>query len=316
MQSKQPIVCLMGPTASGKTALAIDLTQRYPFEIISVDSAMVYRDMNIGTAKPSQEEQRIAPHRLIDLCDPEEPYSAGRFIKDAISAIKDIQANGNIPLLVGGTMLYFRALQEGVASLPTADPIIRDRLLQEAAQKGWPTMHAQLKKIDPQTAEQLHPNDAQRIQRALEVFEISGQTMSELQSANANPPLEYPCINLVIEPNDRKHLHQRIEKRFADMLEQGFIEEVKRLKERANLHSKLPSIRTVGYRQAWNYLDGQYDKDTMTERAIIATRQLAKRQLTWLRGWKNATRYTLETQNLLNHVDEQLKKEKLVEYYC
>jgi len=315
MNLTRPIVCLMGPTATGKTALAIALTQRYPFEIISVDSAMVYQDMNIGTAKPTTTEQAAAPHWLIDICTPDDPYSAGRFIKDALVAIANIQARNKIPLLVGGTMLYFHALQQGVASLPAADQRIRQRIHSEAQQKGWPEMHRILQTIDPAIAKQLHPNDAQRIQRALEVFEITGQTMTELQSTQANPPLAYPCINLVLETRNRQHLHQRIEQRFMSMLQQGFINEVEQLKKRSNIHAKLPAIRMVGYRQAWAYLDGEYDKETMQAKAIIATRQLAKRQLTWLRRWQNVYRYTYETSNFQDQICWQLEKEGLLEYY-
>jgi tRNA dimethylallyltransferase len=302
------VFCLMGPTASGKTDLAVQLVQHYPFEIISVDSAMVYRGMDIGTAKPTSAELTKAPHHLINICDPASPYSAGKFRQDALQVIDEIVARDKIPLFVGGTMLYFNVLQNGVAQLPTADEAIRLSLNNKAKQLGWPAMHQQLQSIDPVIAKKLHPNDSQRIQRALEVHQICGKTMTELQKSQTltQPPFQF--INISIDVSDRIKLHQRIEKRFEIMLNQGFLEEVAQLKQRSDLHSMLPAIRTVGYRQAWSYLDGLYDQATMKQRAIIATRQLAKRQLTWLRRWKNLTTYQMDDKNLYTNISRQIEK--------
>lgn len=276
----------MGPTASGKTAAAIALVQQLPCEIISVDSAMIYKGMDIGTAKPTADELALAPHRLIDICDPAETYSAGQFRKDALSEIERVHAAGRIPLLTGGTMLYFHVLQHGVASLPNADKKIREQLDQQAHEMGWPAMHAQLEKLDPDMAKLLHPNDSQRIQRALEVYYASGVPLSVLQKQQGEP-LAYSVVNIVLAPSDRKSLHELIEKRFHQMLAQGFLEEVTTLFKRSDLSLDLPSMRSVGYRQAWQYLNGDIDKETMIYRAIVATRQLAKRQFTWLRRWKD-----------------------------
>lgn len=314
MYPKKPIISLMGPTASGKTDLAIALIQHFPVEIISVDSAMVYRGMNIGTAKPTPEALKKAPHHLIDLCDPVMPYSAGHFRTDALALIEEIIARNKIPLLVGGTMLYFHVLQNGVASLPIADPLIRETLTQEADAIGWPQMHEKLKQIDPEMSAQLHPNDSQRIQRALEVYKITGKTMTELQATQIAEALPYRFITIALEPKNRKHLHYRIEQRFQSMMATGFLEEVKQLKLREDLHPKLPSIRTVGYRQAWSYLSGEYAIKTMQDRAVFATRQLAKRQLTWLRRWKNVSRFYFEDQHLQNQVIRYLQKELSIEY--
>jgi len=284
----------MGPTAAGKTDLAVELTHRFPFEIISVDSAMVYCGMDIGTAKPSPQLLREVPHRLVDVCDPVDSYSAGRFYAEVKLEIEEILAKKCIPLLVGGTMLYFNVLQQGVAELPPADPDIRDSLSKEAAQKGWATLYSRLQSVDPKTASKLHCNDSQRIQRALEVHEITGKKMSDLHLLKDRPPLPYRVLNLILEPESRAYLHDRIKRRFDAMLQCGFLEEVRSLQERQDLHLGLPSMRTVGYRQAWSYLQGKYDKATMCEKAIAATRQLAKRQLTWLRHWVPACRYSVE----------------------
>jgi len=308
MNTENTIICLMGPTASGKTDLAIALTQHFPCEIISVDSAMVYRGMDIGTAKPTQAELEKAPHHLINICDPEEAYSAGRFREDALELIEAILARGHLPLLVGGTMLYFHILQNGVASLPTADKTIRDALLKEAQELGWPHMHNQLKTIDPDMAAQLHPNDTQRIQRALEVYRISGQTMTELQSLQTANTLNYDVINLALLSNDRSHLHQRIAMRFHKMIESGLIAEVKNLRKNPKLHTELPSMRTVGYRQVCQHLDGQYDYDEMIDRGIIATRQLAKRQMTWLRRWPDLKSFDCEDKTLHQQVITYLEQ--------
>ena len=277
-------VFIMGPTATGKTDLAIELTQRYPMDIISVDSAMVYRGMDIGSAKPDAATLRAAPHRLIDICDPADAYSAGRFRDDALHEMAAITAQGRIPLLVGGTMLYFRTLQQGIAELPAADPEIRQRLDADAAQYGWAAMHRRLADIDPVSAQRIHPNDPQRIQRALEVFEISGKTLTDFWQVQAAQRLRYRVLKIALMPPDRIELRARIEQRFDAMLEQGLVEEVRRLYRRGDLSADLPAMRAVGYRQVWEWLEGGIDFATMREKAIIATAQLAKRQMTWLRS--------------------------------
>jgi tRNA dimethylallyltransferase len=279
------IICLMGPTASGKTQLAFELAELLPCEIISVDSAMVYRGMDIGTAKPSKEELAKVPHHLIDIRDPSESYSAADFRRDALTKIEGILSREKTPLLVGGTMLYFKALQQGLSVLPSADVSVRERLSQQAALIGWPAMHEKLSMVDPITAKHIHQHDAQRIQRALEVFELTGKAMSELQKLHQPTSLPYRMINLAIVPSDRLKLQDRIEKRFAQMLARGFVEEVRILFKRGDLHRDLPSMRSVGYRQVWDYLDHRITFDEMKDLAIIATRQLAKRQWTWLRNW-------------------------------
>ena len=277
-------IFLMGPTASGKTGVAVELVQRMPVEIISVDSALVYRGMDIGTAKPDAETLRAAPHRLIDIRDPSEVYSAAEFREDALREMATISARGNTPLLVGGTMLYFSALQRGLSDLPTADSRVRARLEAEAQKNGWQAMHARLQQVDPQAAARIHPNDPQRIQRALEVYELSGSSLSELCSAGRQSPPAYQFLKIVLAPQQRKVLHERIRQRFNAMLAQGFLDEVRRLRTRPDLSSELPSMRAVGYRQAWQYLSGEIPEDEWVERAVIATRQYAKRQLTWLRS--------------------------------
>ncbi|HIB84827.1 MAG TPA: tRNA (adenosine(37)-N6)-dimethylallyltransferase MiaA [Chromatiaceae bacterium] len=286
MGSKSPpAIFLMGPTASGKTDLAVELLQRFPCDIISVDSALVYRDMNIGTAKPDAALLARAPHRLIDIRDPSDPYSAADFHDDAIQEMAEIHARGRVPLLVGGTMLYYRALERGLADMPAADQRVRERLSAEAEQSGWPAMHERLRQIDPPAADRIEPTDPQRIQRALEVYELTGTSMTDLH-ARPSTGHDFPwrVLKLAIAPGDRSVLHERIERRFRLMLEAGFIAEVEGLRARPELHPDLPSMRAVGYRQIWSHLDGEYDHETMIERGIIATRQLAKRQLTWLRG--------------------------------
>lgn len=280
-----PAICLMGPTASGKTDLAIQLCKTYPCDIISVDSAMIYRQMNIGTAKPSAEELAEAPHRLIDIRDPAETYSAAEFRRDALAEMAAITAAGRVPLLVGGTMLYFKALLEGLASMPAADAQIRQGIEADAAQHGWPYVHGQLAEVDPDSAARIHPNHSQRIERALEVYRISGVTMTEWHRRQTRQRPPYRFLQLAIAPMDRSMLHQRIAKRFQLMMEQGFVDEVRALRKRQDLHLDLPSMRSVGYRQVWQYLDGDVDYETMIERGVVATRQLAKRQFTWLRGW-------------------------------
>ena len=283
--TKPPVIAIMGPTASGKTAAALEIARHIPCEIISVDSALVYRDMDIGTAKPSREEQAAVPHHLIDIIDPAETYSAAQFREDALSLIQSIIQRGKIPLLVGGTMLYFHALTKGLDDLPEADPVIRARLDTEAAKAGWPAMHARLARLDPETARRLKPNDAQRIQRALEIIELTGKPLSALHSGKKQANLPFKLIPFALEPSDRSKLHERIARRFDQMLENDvLIEEVRRLRQRGDLHLGMPSMRCVGYRQTWQYLDGDYDRKTLREKSIAATRQLAKRQLTWLRA--------------------------------
>ena len=277
-------IFLMGPTASGKTELALKLAQALPCDIISVDSAMVYRGMDIGTAKPDAETLRLFPHRLIDICDPAEAYSAARFCDDALREMEVIQRQGRIPLLVGGTFLYFRALEQGLSPLPPADPELRAALEREAQQFGWERLHERLQQVDPAAAARIHPNDPQRIQRALEVYEITGQPMSILFEANAQNSLPYRVSKLVLAPVERADLHERIALRFRQMLQTGLVEEVAALRQRGDLNKDLPSMRAVGYRQVWDYLEDQYDEAEMQERGIIATRQFAKRQFTWLRS--------------------------------
>ncbi|WP_202803555.1 tRNA (adenosine(37)-N6)-dimethylallyltransferase MiaA [Gayadomonas joobiniege] len=297
----------MGPTASGKTALALAISERIPCEIISVDSALVYRGMDIGTAKPSEQERSLVPHHLIDILDPAQTYSAADFRLDALKLIEQIHARGKTPLLVGGTMLYFKALLEGLSPLPAADAKVRSELAQEAEICGWTGLHAQLAAIDPQSAAKIHPNDPQRINRALEVYRISGQTMSEL-TAGQDSVFPYPVMQLAIGPQDRAVLHQRIEQRFRQMLAQGFEAEVLKLYQRGDLNADLPSIRCVGYRQMWDYLEKKSNYDEMTFRGIVATRQLAKRQMTWLRGWPNINWLDSESSGLINRALALIKE--------
>jgi len=295
-------VFLMGPTASGKTGLAVELCQRFGLEIISVDSALVYRDLDIGTAKPDADTLRLAPHRLIDIRDAFESYSAADFRADALREMASITARGNVPLLAGGTMLYFRALEHGLSELPSADPEVRQALETQAADIGWAAMHEILRQKDPVTAERIHPNDPQRIQRALEVIEVTGRAMSELQQETTGEPLAYRLHKIVISPEPRSVLHQRIEQRFDQMLAEGFVEELKSLHARPDLHTDLPSMRAVGYRQGWQWLDGDCSFEQMREKAIAATRQLAKRQLTWLRRERNALWYDLQLDGVREEV--------------
>lgn len=296
----------MGPTASGKTQLAIELVKRFPFEIISVDSAMVYRGMDIGTAKPSAEILKIAPHRLINIRDPGDPYSAAMFREDALREIEDIQKKQKYPLLVGGTMLYFRALQEGLSELPSADPALRASLSLEGEEKGWAVLYAKLAKIDPIAALRIHPNDTQRIQRAMEVFILTGKTLTDWQKTHPNKLDQYTLYNLALAPVDRTVLHQRIEIRFQSMLDQGLVDEVRTLFNRGDLNLQTPAIRSVGYRQVWEYLQGKFTFDEMRAKSIIATRQLAKRQLTWLRNWPELKQLDSEHNDLLDIVCNEL----------
>ena len=283
-EHKPLAIFLMGPTASGKTDLAIQLRQQLPVEVISVDSALIYRGMDIGTAKPSKAEQALAPHRLIDICDPSESYSAANFRTDALREMQEISAQGKIPLLVGGTMLYYKALLEGLSPLPSADEKVRSEIEAKAALIGWGELHQALSKIDPISAQRINPNDSQRINRALEVFYLTGKTLTQL-TAQKGEALPYDILQFAIAPEQREVLHLRIEQRFHKMIELGFQQEVEKLYRRPDLNENLPSIRCVGYRQMWEYLRGDYDHDEMVFRGICATRQLAKRQITWLRGW-------------------------------
>jgi tRNA dimethylallyltransferase len=277
----------MGPTASGKTDLAVDLVERHNCELISVDSALVYKDMDIGTAKPDAETLKRAPHRLISFIDPSESYSAADFRRDALSEMESITKAGKIPVLVGGTMLYFRALQYGLSELPHADQGIRERLTKQAESEGWDKLHEQLKAVDPISAEKIHPNDPQRLQRALEVYELTGVSMSDHHKKAAESSLPYEVMKIALIPSDREWLRQRAALRFGMMMDAGFLDEVKSLYNRGDLHEDLPSVRSIGYRQAWSYLKGEMSYNEMQNRAIIATRQLAKRQLTWLRSEKD-----------------------------
>lgn len=280
-----PAIFLMGPTASGKTGTAVDLYAKLPVELISVDSALVFRDMDIGTAKPDAETLAKAPHHLIDIIPPTEAYSAANFRTDALRLMAEITARGKVPLLVGGTMLYFKALQEGLSNLPEASPGIRREIEQEAAHIGWPAMHAKLAQIDPETAARLQPNDVQRIERALEVYRLTGKSMTSLHQASAGETLPYRLLKIALVPGDRKVLHERIALRFDQMLADGFVDEVKRLlRKYPALTPESTSMRCVGYRQALEYLAGDYSAAELRDRGIFATRQLAKRQLTWLRS--------------------------------
>lgn len=299
MTELPPAIFVMGPTAAGKTDLALALHDKLPCELISVDSALVYHGMDVGTAKPDAETLRRAPHRLVDILDPSEAYSAARFREDALAAMAEISGAGRIPLLVGGTMLYFRALEQGLSRLPAADPELRARLDAELAEQGAAALHRRLQGVDPVAAVRIHPNDPQRIQRALEVYELSGRPLSELQAEAAGQRLPFRLAKLIIAPATRATLHERIGLRFRQMLEQGFIEEVERLRQRGDLDLSLPAMRAVGYRQVWEYLEGNFDYPGLVERGTAATRQFAKRQLTWLRGEVGATWFDSEARDLL-----------------
>jgi tRNA dimethylallyltransferase len=300
---RSPAICLMGPTASGKTALAIELVQRLPLEIISVDSAQIYQYMNIGTGKPDAETLSRAPHRLIDFLDPSESYSAARFCEDARREMADIRSSGKVPLLVGGTMLYFKALRDGLAQMPAANEQVRAEILALANAEGWAAVHAELASVDPVAALRIHPNDPQRLQRALEVFRVSGRSLSDWQAlqpigSSGNDTLRF----LSIQPLDRSVLHSRIAKRFYQMLDAGLVAEVEALFTRDDLTPELPSIRSVGYRQVWQYLSHEFGYDAMVERGIIATRQLAKRQITWLRSWSALHNFDSDDKSLIDGV--------------
>ncbi|MBT7225580.1 MAG: tRNA (adenosine(37)-N6)-dimethylallyltransferase MiaA [Gammaproteobacteria bacterium] len=303
--NKPNVICLMGPTASGKTALAIDLLQQHPFQIVSVDSAQIYRQMDIGTGKPDKTTLARAPHRLIDSIDPAVPYSASQFRSDAFREIDEILAVGDTPLLVGGTMLYFRVLRDGLARMPEADPQVRAEIEKLATEQGWIAVHRQLEAVDPAAAARIHPNDPQRLQRALEVYRVSGQSMTSLHAEmqmRQEAELPYNLHFFAIQPEDRGVLHSHIQRRFLQMLEEGLIEEVQALRSRGDLNHQLPSIKSVGYRQVWQYLDGEIDYDAMVEKSIIATRQLAKRQLTWLRSWPSLQSLRDSSTQSVHHV--------------
>lgn len=301
------VICLLGPTASGKTELAIKLSEQFPIDIVNVDSAQVYREMNIGTAKPSHEMLIKFPHRLIDIRDPEDTYSASEFVKDANDAIAQIHAKQRIPLMVGGTMLYFHALIEGLSKLPNRDKGVRDAIDHEASIIGWPKMHKKLASIDTTAAKRINPNDGQRIQRALEVYDLTGKNITDLQSQKQKNN-NYNFINFAIRCHSRAELHRRINLRFLSMLDNGFLEEVSNLKNRESLTSKHASMRAVGYKQIWSYLDGDFSLDEAIMRAQASTRQLAKRQITWLRNSIDASEVNAKNQNLISAISASCKK--------
>jgi tRNA dimethylallyltransferase len=308
-------VALAGPTASGKTAAALEIAKRWAVEIISVDSALVYRGMDIGTAKPTAAERAAVVHHLIDIRDPLQAYSAAEFVRDARTLMQDIQARGKLPLLVGGTMLYFKALGEGLDDMPPADTAVREALLQEAQEKGWPAMHAQLAAMDPITAQRLAPADSQRIQRALEVFRVSGKPLSQFHAQRSGAePVQPSGVLISLEPADRAWLHARIAQRFDAMLAEGFVDEVKTLRARGDLHIDLPSMRCVGYRQAWEALDGVWPMAELRDKGIFATRQLAKRQITWLRSMPQRQVVACDQEQalsqVLSHVDAAIQSHR------
>ncbi|MEE8119049.1 MAG: tRNA (adenosine(37)-N6)-dimethylallyltransferase MiaA [Gammaproteobacteria bacterium] len=286
---KSPAIFLMGPTASGKTDAAVFLSHHFPLEIISVDSAMIYRGMDIGTAKPGRVIQQRTPHRLVDILEPHESYSAARFREDAMREMADIKERGKVPLLVGGTMLYFRALEHGLADMPGADPTVRAKLSSRMKDKGLSALHAELADIDPAAASRIDVNDAQRIQRALEVYYLTGKTLTAHHAQSADADFPFHLLKLVLAPTEREVLHARIEARFNIMLENGFLDEVRRLKNIVGVHAALPAMRAVGYRQAWGHLEGNYGVEEMRRRGVVATRRYAKRQLTWMRGEPGVT---------------------------
>ncbi len=296
--SLPPCICIMGATGTGKTELAVEMRKHFPVEIINVDSAQIYTQMNIGTAKPDKATLQLAPHRLLDFIDPAKAYSAADFRTDALVEMKEIAEAGNIPLLAGGTMLYYRALLNGIAPMPSADPGIRARLSEEAEEKGWSFLHERLYKVDKEAAERIHPNDPQRIQRALEVYELTGKPLTQLHKEAKPDPLPWRVLKFALIPRDREALRERLAVRFENMLEQGLMQEVEALYARDDLNIELPSMRSVGYRQIWQHLCGEIDYNMMKERAIIATRQLAKRQLTWLRSEKDVVQLYMEDNNI------------------
>jgi tRNA dimethylallyltransferase len=303
-----PVLCLAGPTASGKSAASYAIAKVLPIEIINVDSATIYRGMDIGTAKPDSQAQREIPHHLLDILDPAESYSAAQFRTDAMACIQEIRARGHVPLLVGGTMLYFKVLREGIDALPQGDEQWRARLQARAAEHGWPALHAELARVDPETAARLAPNDSQRIGRALEVYEVTGQALSSLfRQPDQRTDKGIPTVLISLEPSDRQALHARIENRFDEMLATGFVEEVRRLHARGDLHTGLPSIRCVGYRQLWDFVQGDCSLELAREKAIAATRQLAKRQLTWLRSMTDRQVVDCLAPDAINQVLQRVK---------
>ena len=304
-----PVILLLGPTASGKTTLAANIAATLPVEVVSVDSAQIYRHMDIGTAKPEPGLRARVPHHLLDLIEPHESYSAARFRDDALTAMREITERGNIPLLVGGTMLYFQALTEGLNDLPEADPAIRLIIDTMAEKSGWPGLHAELARLDPETAGRLEPRDAQRIQRALEIYYLTGKPMSELLRKPKYVYFPYSAIKIALVPARREVLHERIAHRFEEMLELGLIGELRRLREEYGLDLSMPSMRCVGYRQVWQYLDGEFSLAELREKAVAATRQLAKRQLTWLRSMQDTTEFDCLDENLPGLVLEYLRRE-------
>lgn len=311
MDAQSLAIFIMGPTAAGKTALAVELVQRLPCEIISVDSAMVYRGMDIGTAKPDAAIRALARHRLIDIRDPGEPYSAAAFCRDALREMTDIASHGRIPLLVGGTMLYFRALEEGLSELPGADPEVRAWIEDQARQQGWPALHRRLGELDPSAARRIHPNDPQRIQRALEVHQLSGQPLSSLQQKTKRHAHGYRFRKFALTVESRDELHRRIEQRLAGMLGNGFFEEVQGLYRRGDLHMGLPAVRAVGYRQFWEHLAGKVSYEEAVSRTLFATRQYAKRQLTWLRRQKAVSRLGDKQGKSIKYIMQAIEKENI-----
>lgn len=308
---RPPVICLLGPTAAGKTDLAVELVQRLPCEIISVDSAQIYRGMDIGTGKPDAQTLAIAPHRLIDFLDPAQAYSASLFRADALREIEAVRAAGKTPLLVGGTMLYFKALRDGLADMPASDERIRNEILEQARSAGWQAIHAQLEAVDPSAAARIHPNDPQRLQRALEVYRVSGVTMTELhrrERESAREQLPFDLHFFAIQPHSRAVLHERIARRFRHMVDIGLVAEVTRLYERGDLNLSMPSMRAVGYRQVWQYIAGEYSFEAMLEQGIIATRKLAKRQITWMRSWDNLQSFDSESPETLDLLLNSLKR--------
>lgn len=298
--NKAQVVCLMGPTAAGKTGLAIEMADAHGYEIVSVDSALIYRGMDIGTAKPDAQMLKLAPHRLIDIREPDQAYSAAEFVADAKVEINDILAKGKKPLLVGGTMMYFNALMKGLAKMPQADAKLRAEMELQAAEFGWPHLHEELQKLDPESAKRIHPNDPQRLQRAIEVCKLTGRTMTALWAEQQASVSDYDFVSIAVMPDERAVLHARIEQRFTIMLEQGFLSEVKALFERGDLHVDMPSVRCVGYRQMWAHLMGECDFDEAVYRGVVATRQLAKRQVTWLRSWEDLKVFDTFDKDLLS----------------
>lgn len=308
--TKPYVVCLMGPTASGKTGLAVELAEHHNFEIISVDSALVYKGMDIGTAKPSAELLARAPHRLIDIIDPLESYSAADFVLDAVEQSQEILAKGKTPLLVGGTMMYFNALQKGLAEMPQADAELRVIIEAEAAEKGWAALHEELQRFDPEAASRIHPNDPQRLQRAIEVYRLTGKAMTHFWKQQEAVSLPFEMINMAVMPKERSVLHERIEQRFYDMMDQGFLAEVEEFYRRGDLTIDMPSMRCVGYRQLWQYLDGVDLLEDAIFKGVVASRQLAKRQLTWLRGWEDLMIFDSLSKDLvpeaLNYIESRI----------